>query len=71
LTRITTSWVPSAAASAIADNPEHAAAVGNLDAQAQFDLAQMCIQWAGEIGQSRHIIGLKGEVALGQVGHRH
>jgi len=36
---------------------------------AQFDLAQVFVERAGEVGEARHILGFEGEVVLGKLGH--
>ncbi len=47
-----------------AGHPVHVAAVGNLHAQAQLDLAQVRVERAGQVGQAFAVGGVQGEIAL-------
>lgn len=45
-------------------HPEDIAAVADFDAKLEFDLAQMRIERAGEIGEALGVLGFQGEVAM-------
>ena len=47
-----------------AGDAEDVAAIGDLHAQAQFDLAQVRVEGAGQVGQAFGVVGFEGEVAL-------
>ena len=50
---------------------EHVAAVGDLDAEAQLDLAQVLVERAVEIGQAFAVGGFEREIAMvGSIVHR-
>ena len=49
---------------------EHVAAIGDLDAEAQFDLAQVFVERPREVGEARAVGGIEGEVVVGEVRHR-
>ena len=49
---------------------EHVAAIGDLDAEAQFDLAQVLVERSGEVGETRAVGGIQREVVMGEAGHR-
>ncbi len=46
----------------VAADPEHVAAVGDFDAAPQFDLAQMGVEGAGEVGQAFGVGGVQREI---------
>ena len=48
---------------------EDVAAVGDLHAQAQFDLAQVCVKRATEVGQAFDVFGFQQEFAFVLGGH--
>ena len=52
-----------------AADPEQVAAVGDFHAQAQFDLAQVAVEGAGQVGQAFGIGRFEGEIAVGGSGH--
>ena len=45
-------------------DPEHVAAVGDLHAQAQLDLAQVAVEGAGQVGQARAVSRFQCEVVV-------
>ena len=47
-----------------AAHAEHVAAIGDLHAEAQFDLAQMFVERAAQIGQAFAVVGFEREIAL-------
>src|SRR5690606_22578794 len=49
---------------------EHVAAIGDLDAEPQLDLAQMPIEGSAQVGEALDIGRVEGEVALGLGAHR-
>ncbi len=51
---------------AFADHAEQTAAIGDLDAQPGFDLAQMAVHRAAQVGEPEVVFGIEGEIALGQ-----
>ncbi len=53
----------------VADDAEQVAAMVDLDAEAQLDLADVLVERAAEIGEAVVILGVEGEIALGQLAH--
>ena len=47
---------------------EQVAAIGDLDAEAQFNLAQMLVERSGEVGQPLAVVRLEREIAVGEGG---
>lgn len=47
-----------------AGDAEDVAAVGDLHAELEFDLAQVRVERAGQIGQALDVVGFQGEVAM-------
>ena len=47
-----------------AGHAEHVAAIGDLDAEAQLDLAQMLVERAVEIGEPFVVVGFEREIAV-------
>jgi hypothetical protein len=41
----------------------------DLDAEAQFDLADVFVERATEIGEAGVVLGIEGEIALGKLAH--
>ena len=52
----------------IAKHAEHIAAIGDLHAEAQLDLAQMLVEGPDQVGQALAVVGFKREVVV--VGYR-
>ncbi len=53
----------------LAADPEDVAAAGDLHAQAQFDLAQVLLERAGEVGQPLGVGRVEGEIVMDGSGH--
>jgi hypothetical protein len=52
-----------------AGDAEDVAAIGDLHAQAQFDLPQVRVEGPGQVGQAFGVVGFEGEVALRRFVH--
>ncbi len=53
-----------------AADAKHIATVGDLHAEAKFDLAQVLVQRANQIGQALAVVGLEGEIGAMGFAHR-
>jgi hypothetical protein len=53
-----------------AGDAEDVAAVGDLDAEAQLDLAQVLVERAGEVGKPTTVGRFEREIVVGEVRHR-
>ncbi len=54
----------------VADYLEQVAAMIDLHAQAQLDLAQVFVERAAQVGQAGVVVGVEREVALVDLGHK-